>query len=1028
MYTEDEIISTINSFGNDKSPGYDKIHIKLLKNTINIIAKNLTLIYNIVFITGSVPIDWNLRIINPIRKAGKHSNYTKSYRPVALTSYLSKPLEKLASARLLSFAIRLKLLSNTHFGFVQSLGTIDAALYLIDVVHECQQNNDNKSCHCIFFDYSAAFDTVNRDRLLDYLENVYGINGPMLQYLIGFLFNRNTCTRANGAYSNWFKDTIGVPQGSPLSSILFLLFINPISVINNVCKFVRVNFYADDTNLCQHGIATRKLLTIDMQRACDLIAYYSKNNDLLLNNSKTKYIVFSNKRSIGHRAVYLDLSINGDPIPKEYVQVKFLGFILDRKLNFTAHINKLNNETNIIVKNIHNKFRFIKSIKADCINNLFKSLALGKLSYGAGIYAGQIKHNNITKLDPLRKTYNKCIRYLMRLLWSTPILFMNIISQWPDFDYYLLGKQANIFTRIIRTPSSNILYNRIFDKNDRNWFLIFKNDRFLSNITPLKPHNIIEEYYKLPHLNPINDEPTILTFAPQMKSVLSKLKNPKVSHYNIHNNPICQCYWASKLLQTSDWIFLATATKKNIPRRLSYNLPPLPIPQNLHYTNSEFTDDLYTKLNNNPELWENLNLNHSDIPTICIAGSDGSAKNWLGGIGWSIIDWNTYGKINLKKHVLTNKFAKFCIFLRTIDRRRTYALAKLGISNRCSIEFCELMAIVDEIDCIINNIKKQKKKSKFHNKSILLIIDNDTVIFWLTQKYKCTGNIRIYNIIKLIYNKIKSLLKFNISFYLFHVFSHKGTITNEIADTLAKIGLDYAFDVVNNNKSQIKHLKNWNSIDTNALKNEIKRIIKYKTQMKWINFRDNKNRNFTKQLSEIKFVHKRWLNDERKQLKIHEISIINQLRCKHIKLNYYNKKKLNIGDGLCTLCNKPETVSHFLFECTDSETSILIHNLFENINNIYKNESYNSSEPNIEYKTDSLSNLNTNSLDYYTDLTTDFDSDFDISNAFLYPFNWLNIAQLDEDDDYDLILQLRLQIITLIVNYYNTRMNITYDH
>ncbi len=95
---------------------------------------------------------------------------------------------------------------------MRSLGTIDAAIYILDVFRENMMKNKNGAAHAILFDFSAAFDTVNRRKLVDYLERVYGVKGSMLKYLKGFLFNRNTCTRANGVYSDWYNDTVGVPQ------------------------------------------------------------------------------------------------------------------------------------------------------------------------------------------------------------------------------------------------------------------------------------------------------------------------------------------------------------------------------------------------------------------------------------------------------------------------------------------------------------------------------------------------------------------------------------------------------------------------------------------------------------------------------------------------------------------------------------------------------------------------------------------------------------------------------------------------
>eukprot|EP01084_Bolivina_argentea_P318269 551911_1 len=124
-----------------------------------------------------------------------------------------------------------------------------------------------------------------------------------------------------------------------------------------------------------------------------------------------------------------------------------------------------------------------------------------------------------------------------------------------------------------------------------------------------------------------------------------------------------------------------------------------------------------------------------------------------------------------------------------------------------------------------------------------------------------------------------------------HVFSHKGTITNEIADVLANTGRNWAIEYIEKNAYQLKHFENWRSIGIKAVKNEIKKIVKYRTERKWINFRDSEDRQFSAHLSDIELIANKWFIDERKSLNIQQYSIINQLRCQHIKLNYYKKKK-----------------------------------------------------------------------------------------------------------------------------------------
>ena len=179
--------------------------------------------------------------ITPIHKKG-HKNRKENYRQVGLTSIFYKVAEKIVRSRVTAFWLQHHVLNSHQFGFTKGKSTL---AQLLSCFHDWSSSrNNSKTTDVVFLDFSKAFDIVPHERLLLKL-NKYGIDGPLLLWFRHFLTNRQQRVGIRGTYSNWSAVTSGVPQGTILGPILFLIYVNDIpSIVNSSVKL-----FADDTKI-----------------------------------------------------------------------------------------------------------------------------------------------------------------------------------------------------------------------------------------------------------------------------------------------------------------------------------------------------------------------------------------------------------------------------------------------------------------------------------------------------------------------------------------------------------------------------------------------------------------------------------------------------------------------------------------------------------------------------------------------------------------------------------------------------------
>ena len=220
--TREDVVDEIKSINKDKSCGPDEIDIKMLQELIDCVADPITMLLKKSVDQGVLPNDWREAIVTPVFKKGAKSN-AENYRPISLTSVVCKVLESIIKKQIVKHFINEKLFADEQHGFRKGRSTTTQLLKFLD---KCIQTYASGGVtDVIYLDFAKAFDTVPHKRLIAKLE-AYGIHGKMLNWIKAFLSGRKQRVKVNGVCSHAADVLSGIPQGSVLGPILFLVYIN----------------------------------------------------------------------------------------------------------------------------------------------------------------------------------------------------------------------------------------------------------------------------------------------------------------------------------------------------------------------------------------------------------------------------------------------------------------------------------------------------------------------------------------------------------------------------------------------------------------------------------------------------------------------------------------------------------------------------------------------------------------------------------------------------------------------------------
>lgn len=450
--TTSEIVSNIiDNMAPKTSFGYDGISTKLLKTVKNALIDPITIIINQMFNTGIFPDKLKIAKVTPVYKKDDETLFT-NYRPISLLPSISKIFEKVIFRQLYDYFQEKKLFHNAQYGFREEHSTELAALELVDrLTIEMDKMNTPIS---IFLDLSKAFDTLNHEILLSKLD-YYGIRGPANSLMKSYLTDRQQFVEIDNIKSDIITINTGVPQGSILGPLLFLIYINDIAMASNAFKFV---IYADDTTLnttlelvaCKNpGKDISMILNSELRNISDWL----KTNKLSLNVKKSKYMIFHKPQK---KVQPLQLTMDNTIVERVF-EFDFLGITLNENLNCKSHINKISNKISRCI-GILNRLKYFLPLQTKL--QIYSSLILSHLNLGILIWGYQC--------DRVIKLQKKAVRILSLSKYNahTEPIFKDLkLLKVKDI---LKLQQLKFFFKFKHDKLPEYLLNMPFQSNSEN--------------------------------------------------------------------------------------------------------------------------------------------------------------------------------------------------------------------------------------------------------------------------------------------------------------------------------------------------------------------------------------------------------------------------------------------------------------------------------------------------------------------------------------------------------------------------------
>ena len=404
-FTMSELKRSMRKLKNHKSPGPDHIHNEMLKH-LGLIGRTAILcLINLTWRTGNIPKAWRNAILTPILKKGKPQDDFNSYRPISITSCLGKLAERMVNGRLYWWLETSDQLSKYQAGFRAGCRTEDQLFRLSQRIIDGFQ--EKKHTTAIFVDLKQAYDRVWRKGLLLKMQDA-GIHGKIYQWLKFFLIDRTIQTKLNDGISSKEILEEGLPQGSPLSCTLFLLFINDLPDLISLEKAL----YADDLALwhtSKHPTVSRRRINEELVR----LGEYCDEWKLKINYTKTVYTVFTLSPKVAKQKQAI--TIQGHQLEKDE-NPTYLGVKLDPRLT-------LNEQLKGIKKKANNRLKLLKRLAStswgadkETLRQLYLGYVRSTMDYTLALQSISSKTTRLA----LDKIQNHALRFISGALRSTP--------------------------------------------------------------------------------------------------------------------------------------------------------------------------------------------------------------------------------------------------------------------------------------------------------------------------------------------------------------------------------------------------------------------------------------------------------------------------------------------------------------------------------------------------------------------------------------------------------------------------------
>lgn len=323
-----DVVTYINRLKPSHSSGYDEISNNLLKKCKHVICQPLSFLINLSFIEGVFPEQLKLSLVRPLFKKGDANQYS-NYRSITLLSGISKLFEMAVNCQLADFCKMNNIISPMQHGFVKNKGT-DTALFTfnVDIINALDARLNPLG---LFIDFSRAFDCIDHLLLVEKLYR-YGIRGNPLNFIKSYLDKRKQIVQINKSESKPLTVSQGVPQGSVLGPLLYIIFANDLLLFMNKIPNLKIVCYADDTNFLIVETTKSKVITT-AKSVLDRCTLWSQKNFIHLNKEKTTSILFNQRLTYELPESVEDINV--------CTSAKLLGVTFDYNMKWYNHINSL---------------------------------------------------------------------------------------------------------------------------------------------------------------------------------------------------------------------------------------------------------------------------------------------------------------------------------------------------------------------------------------------------------------------------------------------------------------------------------------------------------------------------------------------------------------------------------------------------------------------------------------------------------------------------------------------------------------
>lgn len=380
------------------SAGVDDINSKFLKNTEVYSSIILSKLFSQSLQTGCIPSDWKVGKVTPLYKSGDKQS-PLNYRPISITSVSCKIFEHIIYSQVVTFLEANSFFSSSQHGFRKSYS---CETQLISFTHDLFAAIDKKTVtDCIFLDFSKAFDVVSHQLLFLKLSKL-NIDQQVLTWIKNFLFNRTQFVTANDFDSSLSSVNSGVPQGSVLGPLLFLIYINDLpNVVNSSIKL-----FADDCVIYRE--ISNSSDTMMLQTDLDSISAWCASWHMRLNTKKCKVMRISRNT---HCSYVFNYHLDGSML-ENVTSYKYLGVHITANLSWEKHIEYISNNANRMLGYLRRNFYMApSSLKL----LLYKTLVRSKLEYASSVWDPGLDHLSNT----LESVQNRSTRFILSVYHRT---------------------------------------------------------------------------------------------------------------------------------------------------------------------------------------------------------------------------------------------------------------------------------------------------------------------------------------------------------------------------------------------------------------------------------------------------------------------------------------------------------------------------------------------------------------------------------------------------------------------------------